>query len=441
MISRAHPRRPMAALIGVLAALVAACGPGAPDSGDPDDPNASRAADARRLKLEEKRDREIKRVGQLGYLGAYRPAEDHKGVTWYDRERAHPGYNLYVSGEQIGAWLIDMEGRLIHEWSYPFEESFPGKSVDDVEEANRHWRRTALQPDGSMIVLVADLGLIKIDRDSKLLWGTLNGSHHDLDVAPDGSIYTLTKQFNRIERYGDQNPVLVDFVDVLSPGGEFVRRISIDEAYARSSFSAPTRRTYGVRPGIYHTNTITVLDGRHAELSAAFAAGNLLICPRNYNHVAVLDPATATIVWDTGGPWKHPHEPKLLENGRLLIFDNRGGGKPGAPASRILELDPLSLEIFWKYEGTPEQPFFSNIIGVCDRLPNGNTLITESTGGRVFEVIREGERVWEFYNPHRGGQRDDLIATVPEMIRIDPAYLASWLPPRNPAGPQPPPRS
>ena len=34
----------------------------------------------------------------------------------------------------------------------------------------------------------------------------------------------------------------------------------------------------------------------------------------------------------------------------------------------------------------------------CQRLPNGNTLITEADTGRVFEVTRKGEVVWEFGN-------------------------------------------
>jgi hypothetical protein len=32
-------------------------------------------------------------------------------------------------------------------------------------------------------------------------------------------------------------------------------------------------------------------------------------------------------------------------------------------------------------------------------LPNGNTLITESDTGHVFEVTPAGERVWEFAVP------------------------------------------
>jgi hypothetical protein len=41
-------------------------------------------------------------------------------------------------------------------------------------------------------------------------------------------------------------------------------------------------------------------------------------------------------------------------------------------------------------------------MGNAQRLPNGNTLITESAFGRFFEVTREGEIVWEYVNPFFG---------------------------------------
>jgi hypothetical protein len=40
--------------------------------------------------------------------------------------------------------------------------------------------------------------------------------------------------------------------------------------------------------------------------------------------------------------------------------------------------------------------------GDAQALPNGNVLITESTKGRVLEITRAGEIVWEFWSPTRG---------------------------------------
>jgi len=35
-------------------------------------------------------------------------------------------------------------------------------------------------------------------------------------------------------------------------------------------------------------------------------------------------------------------------------------------------------------------------------LPNGNTLITEGSGGRIIEVTRDHELVWEYISPYWG---------------------------------------
>ena len=46
-------------------------------------------------------------------------------------------------------------------------------------------------------------------------------------------------------------------------------------------------------------------------------------------------------------------------------------------------------------------PNFTVLISVAHReLPNGNTLITEGSDGRLIEVTPEHEIVWEYINPY-----------------------------------------
>ena len=60
------------------------------------------------------------------------------------------------------------------------------------------------------------------------------------------------------------------------------------------------------------------------------------------------------------------------------------------------------------------------------RLPNGNTLITESDGGRLFEVTKPGKIVWNYINPVRAQREQDgqqVIPIVSWAERIDPSTL------------------
>jgi hypothetical protein len=137
--------------------------------------------------------------------------------------------------------------------------------------------------------------------------------------------------------------------------------------------------------------------------------------------IAVFDPDAEDVAWARTGPWHRQHDPEFLANGHLLIFDNLGHLGPGG-ASRILELDPVTLAILWSYEGDEERPFFSAWRSVQQRLPNGNTLITESDAGRVFEVTPDKEIAWEYVNPVRG-KDGELAPVILGAERLDRSTL------------------
>jgi hypothetical protein len=106
----------------------------------------------------------------------------------------------------------------------------------------------------------------------------------------------------------------------------------------------------------------------------------------------------------------------------MLLFDNFGHFGDGG-ISRVIEFDPKTLGIAWRYTGDEAHPLYSNLRSAQERLANGNTLITESDGGRLLEVTPDGEIVWEFVNPVRGGDADEFVPVVSWGQRIDPTQL------------------
>ena len=96
----------------------------------------------------------------------------------------------------------------------------------------------------------------------------------------------------------------------------------------------------------------------------------------------------------------HQHAPVALANGNILTFDN-GNFRTGAhvPFSRVLEIDPATNAVVWSYADEMVNAFFTAFMGNAQRLPNGNTHITESATGRLFEVTPAGEVVWEYIIP------------------------------------------
>lgn len=361
----------------------------------------------------------LDQLRSLGYIGGTETATE-SGVTIHDRERAQDGLNFYCSGHAPEAFLMDMDGKVIHRWSRSFSELWPDAEVARDDENASWWRRCHLLPDRSILVIFEGLGIARLDADSNPIWKNLNGAHHDLEVLPDGSIWVLTRERRRLPRLGIDRSVLEDYAVHLDASGRESRRLSLLEAFEGSEFREVWTRS-GARPGphgdLFHTNTIEVLDGRAAERLPAFAKGNLLVSMLKLDAIAVVDPAREEVVWAHAGGFRKQHDPKLLDGGNLLLFDNRG---PGGARSRVLELDPETLETAWEYRGTDTRPFFSKQLGTAERLPNGNTLITESDRGRAFEVTPSGEIVWEFHNPHRVGEGGTLVARIPELVRVLP---------------------
>jgi hypothetical protein len=265
--------------------------------------------------------------------------------------------------------------------------------------------------------------MARIDGRSRLKWAARNGAHHDLAVGADGTIYVLTCETKILPEINPDDPVFEDFVTVLEPDGRVVRKISLLSAFARSDYAAALApmQTEG---DIFHANTVRILDGSLAGRSPAFAAGNLLVSSRALSVVAILDPRQEKIVWSLSGLFRAQHAPRILANGRMLLFDNFG--RMDAGASRVIELDPFTQEILWRYGEREGQGIFSESNGSAERLANGNTLIMESNAGRALEVTPEGETVWEYRNPFRAGEKKDLVATLKQVSRLDPGLDVGW---------------
>jgi outer membrane protein assembly factor BamB len=340
-------------------------------------------------------------------------------ITRHDPVLAFQGLNFYVSGHAAEAVLMDMEGRVLHRWRYPLRRLWRDLARDPEMAKLEYWRRAHLYPNGDLLGIYEGHGLVKLNARSRVLWSYRGGIHHDVFVREDGTIYVLDREGKVIPRINPRHGVLEDFVTVLSPSGRLRRKISILRCFESSPWASLVETMPRRRGDIFHTNTIEVLDGRFADRHPAFRRGNLLISVFVLNTVAILDPDRETVVWAKTGGWRHQHQPTFLDSGNLLVFDNLGAGRD---RSRVLEIEPVSGETVWQYGGTPEADLFTKTLGSSQRLPNGNTLITESQNGRALEVTADGRIVWEFYNPHRAGEKNELVAALFELVRLPPDF-------------------
>jgi hypothetical protein len=370
---------------------------------------------------------------------AIRPAPDvEPGVSVVLADRMQPGLTAYTPFFQ---WepvrLIDAYGNTYHTWRVSTEiRSAP--RLDDAEfpdYVNPTITDFHVYPDGRLLVAMShDLGyqpfgygLAMLDTKSNVLWTYMKQTHHRLDVGPDGRIAVLlnaeiSEPWRGLEKI--EVPFLDDVVAILSPDGEEQKLISVLDSFQNSYWESVLQF---VDPDawdgdILHVNAAKFLSKEQVANFPFAREGDLLLSLRNIGVIAVLNPDTGKIVWAMRGAWHMQHDPDVLPSGNIILFDNRGDlARQGR--SRIIEFNPKNGEIVWQWPGRAaalvesewrdNYMLYTSVAGSVERLTNGNTLIAESTVGRIIEVDRKGAIVWEYF--------------VPERVETLEGDLASWV--------------
>jgi hypothetical protein len=308
-----------------------------------------------------------------------------------------------------------MRGDVVHKWAIPFSQVWPNPSHvrAPVHDAKVYFFGCHLFANGDLLAVFHShddtpygYGVVKLDKDSKVLWKYSANIHHQVDVAEDGTIYALAQKFLHQPPKGLEyipTPVLADYLVMLSPEGQELKTIPILEAFRDSPHALLLTLIDRVsKPGgplldkgkvanrhwdITHANSVRVLTRALAPQFPMFKSGQVLLSLRELDIIAVLDTDSAALVWAACGPWRKQHDAQFLDNGHLLIFDNNGSQTTG---SRVLEYDPRSQVFTWAY-ATPINTYEK---GMAQRLPNGNTLVVNAYG-ELLEVSPDKEVVWQ----------------------------------------------
>lgn len=322
------------------------------------------------------------------------------------------GYNLVVIRYQHSAQLLDMAGKIVHSWNLPFTLAFPDAShISKKLHDNRvHFRTPTLYPNGDLLVSYEAVGatpygygLVKMDKDSNVIWSYAGNVHHNHYVdRHNGDIYALEHRF--------VSNKLTDDIVILGADGKPKDTIDIADAFRGTPFKELLnfRTEHSLSWDSMHTNSIAKLEPEISEMFPMFKTGDILLSIRNLDLLAVIDPATKKVTWAKHGVWKAQHSVSFLNDGRLLLFDNRGAETEDSVISRVAEIDPASGSIAWSYEGIP--PLASYAYGYSQRLENDNTLITDSLQMRAIEITPEGSTAWSLQLPERYKKLDKRAA-------------------------------
>ena len=143
----------------------------------------------------------------------------------------------------------------------------------------------------------------------------------------------------------------------------------------------------------------------HANSVTVGPRGNYIVSFRSLSQVISIAPDFQSLEWRVGGPgatvaiaeserFIGQHSATEVAPGRVLMFDNQGGG-PGNDRSRALELDIQGDTAIAAFDYTPDPPRLSVVRGGTYRLPSGNTFtVFASLPFQIHESTPAGTVVW-----------------------------------------------
>jgi len=377
------------------------------------------------------------------------------GTTLFEPGKCWSGYTLFIARE-TGCALVDMNGNVVHLWNLGVRSPKYG-FMDYMDVVQVDW-------DGNVVWKFDQYEYIE-DPGQEGMWMARQHHDYQREGSPvgyyapgltplveGGNTLILGHKDVRDPRISDK-PLLDDVIYEVNWEGDIIWEWVCSEHFDEMEFSEAARNALCRNPTMVvgkgevgdwmHMNSISTLGPNrwYDQGDERFHPDNIIWDGRQTNIIAITDKESGRIVWQVGPDYDgsqavrelgwiigqhHAHMiPRGLPgDGNILVFDNGGfsgygSPNPGAPTghnnalrdySRVIEFDPITLKVIWQYSYEEagflpkmnNSDFYSPLISSAQRLPNGNTLITEGSSGRIFEVTKAFEIVWEYVSPYYG---------------------------------------
>lgn len=327
-----------------------------------------------------------------------------------------PGYTLIAPYNRVvnansqfkgKVYLLDLSGNPVHTWTTKKQPFY-----------------SQLRKNGNLLVVMeaptyshpfppgGNTGTIsELDWNSKVVWEYKNEAmHHDFIDLPNGNILislwekTPPEIANQIKG-GTPNTTLNG--DVFSDNlVELDRKGKVVWSWHSYQHLDPQLDILGNEMPQFawtYTNGLSYTPHNPIDNTEAF-----IVSMRSLNEVMIVRKIDGEIIWRSPQNMLNTqHDPTLLTNGNILVFDNGFAREPNpfpSYGSRVVEINPKTNKIVWQFDGgngvIDKVRFFAPIVGGAQRLTNGNTLITDGPKGHIFEVTKAKKVVWDLISPY-----------------------------------------
>ena len=360
---------------------------------------------------------------------------------------ATEGYVLIAPQNCKTTYLMDKDGNVVHEWVSKYD-AFYAELLPNGNLA-RHSRLPEAGPNfGGAAGLIEEF-----NWDGEVVWSYqvyeegVRVGHHTFEVMPNGNYMILVWEY---KSYEDALAKGMDpdyggrclFKDGFRMGKNMVKGIwpdyimevnhdkkvvwewhvwdHIGTGYNQidiNRFNPPEHNRAYAGPDWTHFNGVSYNP----------KTNKVAVTSRNLSEVYVIDYATGELEYRWGNPYNYgqgrrpsnqgdngdqklfgPHAPDWTVEGNITILDN-GNQRPNSVGTGFVELDYKNDKVVFEWyanklrtmdRSAARSNFYSAYQSGVNKMPNGNYLITATTGAHILEISgKDGSLLWEFVSP------------------------------------------
>ena len=322
-------------------------------------------------------------------------------ITPYDTKRGRATIQLIrlSDGRMLKEWLPDVAAiNARSHFRSAIVDLYRDKSVDRMRPMH-----PMLLGNGDLLIH-DNTPLSRIDGCGRPRWVIDGIFHHSLERAADGSLW-IPYRLARSNVPG----VGVKFADEalaqVDERGRLIRVERLIEIFDRNDLGGLWRgRPYEEDP--FHLNDIEPV----LSSGPYWRQGDLILSLRNMSLIALYRPSTGRILWTRAGPWSAQHDVSILDDHRIMVFDNHvswgAAGRRVDGNSRLLIYDFATDRLTSPLANTfARRGILTATQGRATPLPNGDVMVEETERGQLMRIAPDGSLRWRYVSADSAGRR------------------------------------
>ena len=246
--------------------------------------------------------------------------------------------------------------------------------------------------------------LVKIDKNSKLVWQNQEDAfHHSIEQDHEGNFWVPSEIYpyqvdNRYvgSEYGNYDD---DAITKVSPDGKILFQKSVGNILIENNLKSLLFQPPNFKNDPVHLNDIepVLSDGPH------WKQGDVFLSLRNQSMIILYRPSTNKIIWKSVGHLSAQHDVDILDDYRISIFNNNVGsyfdGEKVEGNNEVIIYD-FDTDLYSKYfdESLKQYDVRTVSEGRSQILDNNDLFIEEQNYGRILYFNKDKSVQWQYVN-------------------------------------------